>query len=270
LRTCNLYLITELDPWYDSPITKILADFESLITLISLLGLWIIFFKRKKIPYWLSYSFRRILRKKYYYLSCNNHKTSDDKLFKTQSLAFKINKILLNTGINSGKPNSIGLNSWILEGEVPVQETLQLVEKLISKSFTEEQNGYYLELKTLWKRELNFTIDSKLYVVFLSSVFVISGMVLREAILNSAFLKIIKHVEHKSMRTKEQFLEKHTNDVLDFLSFLIENKVDREDFLEKAKMLFIEENFFITLDIKDDLEKLFMQKSTPGGNDHDY
>jgi hypothetical protein len=265
-----IHLDPDPTPWYDSPATKIIADFESVVTLISLFVVWYIFLKKLGLPYPLRYFFETVFRLKRYHLSCTNYKTPLVSLFKSQLFALHLNKILTQTGIYSGKPNSIGLDCWMLDGDVPVQETLSKIDSLIAKSFTVDQKGYYLELKTLWRRELNLTIDSQWYIVYTSSILAISGMVLRESTMHSAFLKVIRQVEHKSLRKKEEFTEKQTQDVLDFLSHLIENKVDREEFRNQSKYLFNQSSFAITLDKKDQLEELFMSKSVPGGNQYEY
>jgi hypothetical protein len=257
-------------PWYDSPATKIIADFESVVTLISLFVIWYIFLKKLGMPYPVRYFLETIFRLKRYHLSCANYKTPASTLFKSQMFALGLNKILIQTGIYSGKPNSIGLDCWMLDGDVPVQETLSMIDSLVAKSFTRDQKGYYLELKTLWRRELNLTIDSQWYIVYTSSILAISGMVLRESIMHSAFLKVIRQVEHKSLRKKEEFTKKQTQDVIDFLSYLIEDRLTQESFRDAASLLFNQGNFQITLDKKDELEELFMSKSVPGGNDYEY
>jgi uncharacterized phage-like protein YoqJ len=265
-----IHLNPDPTPWYDSPATKIIAEFESVVTLISLFVVWYIFLKKLGMPYPLRYFFETIFKLKRYHLSCANYKTPLATLFKSQLFALRLNKILIQTGIYSGKPNSIGLDCWMLDGDVPVQETLSEIDNLIAKSFTTDQKGYYLELKTLWRRELNLTIDSQWYIVYTSSILAISGMVLRESTMHSAFLKVIRQVEHKSLRKKEEFTEQQTQDVIDFLSYLIETKTDRDEFRNLSEIIFNQGNYQITLDKKDDLEVLFMSKSVPGGNQYDF
>jgi hypothetical protein len=227
-------LVVDPAPRYDSQATKIIADFESVITLISLFVLWYLFLKKIGTPYPLRYFTETCFGLKRYHLSCTNYKTPPATLFKSQLFALQLNNILIQTGIYSGKQNSIGLECWMLDGDVSVQETLAKIDGLIAKSFTRDQKGYYLELKTLWRRELNLTIVSQRYVVYINSILAISGMVLRESTMHSTFLKVIRQVEHKSMRKKE------------------------------------ESSFEITLDKKDQLEELFMSKSVPGGNQYEY
>jgi hypothetical protein len=265
----NQLIQIDTHPFYDSDPVKFIGFLESIITLITLTvfvyGNWF-----EYLPGWylVKYNGSKLFGANKKFQNGTNFKTPEEFLWKSQLIAFLINRHFKRTNLHSGFENTEGTFGWIKDGLVTATSFRKYMDKIVS-GYLPDNSGDYLEIQNFWISEPLFLVDRSVIMFYTLGVLSISGMVFRENTYDSFFRELIQYTERSSCKDKSCFSIKETRSIIDRLSSVIANTADKASFITEANAIF-GAIYQIDADKLDLLKKLFMSKAIPGGHQHAY